>query len=384
MNILKKLILWNYMLAKRLLHKYSIIILLCCIPLMAIAANGLMSGSDAGVLNIALCSEDKDTQAVKIIDGLLAEKSIIRYQEAESVEAALKMLENFKVDAVWHFHNDFDTKAEEYVNAKKGKPFMTVYEREETIPLRLSREKLYGAVIERFSYFIYKDFMYEELVSESKVSPAALERFYDETERMDRIVEISSLESKGKASQNYLTAPIRGLLSLLIILCGIAAAMYYLKDVEDGKYDWLPRRKHIIPAFAQCLSAIAMSSVAVFVALMCMDVHVNVFTELLSILLFAISATGFCLVLCMLYKKPGNLGATIPAMIIAMLILSPIFFNMIALKPIRLMLPTHYYLNSIYEPKYYLYFMIYIFAVYGVALLLNLVLRSKADKPDTL
>ena len=79
----------------------------------------------------------------------------------------------------------------------------------------------------------------------------------------------------------------------------------------------------------------------------------------------------------MLFKKSGNLGAAIPAILVVMLAVSPVFITIDMLKPIGMLMPVYYYLNSIYNASYYLYFVYYIIGVYAVAAAINSLLNRR-------
>lgn len=372
----KKLSLWYLMLTKRLFCKFSFVILLCCIPIMILVTNYAMSG-ESGVLTVMLCSEDKDSGAEEIINSLLNEDSVILFKYSDNPQSAIDEVKQHKADAVWCFEDDFSQKITAYATHKSTQPIVKVYEREDSIPLQLSKEKLYGAIYSSFSYEVYKNFVYSELVDVNQLSEKELEAYFNGTKTRDDIVE---LEKREVASTNknagYLLAPLRGIMALLVVLCGLAAAMYYLKDKREGKFDWMPYSKRIIPAFAQCLAAVVPAGVAVLASIYIGGIARDVISEFISMLLFVTAVSGFCLVMCIIFKSSGKLAASIPAMIVIMLAFSPVFFNLNMLKPLSLMLPTYHYLMAVYSGAY-TEFLIYIVCVYGFALLLNRILNRK-------
>ena len=361
----KKLSLWYLMLTKRLFCKFSFVILLCCIPIMILVTNYAMSG-ESGVLTVMLCSEDKYSGAEEIINSLLNEDSVILFKYSDNPQSAIDEVKQHKADAVWCFEDDFSKKITAYATHKSTQPIVKVYEREDSIPLQLSKEKLYGAIYSSFSYEVYKNFVYSELVDVNQLSEKELEAYFNGTKTRDYIVE---LEKREVASTNknagYLLAPLRGIMALLVVLCGLAAAMYYLKDKREGKFDWMPYSKRIIPAFAQCLAAVVPAGVAVLASIYIGGIARDVISEFISMLLFVTAVSGFCLVMCIIFKSSG-----------IMLAFSPVFFNLNMLKPLSLMLPTYHYLMAVYSGAY-TEFLIYIVCVYGFALLLNRILNRK-------
>ena len=139
----------------------------------------------------------------------------------------------------------------------------------------------------------------------------------------------------------------------------------------------MSERKKIIPAFAHCLAALVPGAIAVLLAIGFTHISVGFARELLSMLLFVIASSGFCLVMCMLFKNPGNLGAAIPAILVVMLAVSPVFITIDMLKPVGMLFPTYYYLNSVYNSGYCLYFVYYIIGVYAVAAAINSLLNRR-------
>lgn len=372
---IKKILLWYCMLTKRLFHKLSFIVLLCCIPIMVLATNAAMTG-ESGVLTIFLYTEDGNPGADEVIDKLLKSNSVILFKKTNDFDDALNQVKQHEADAVWCFENSFDERMEKYAKHESIEPLVKIYEREETIPLQLSKEKLYGAIYNKFSYNVYENFVYTRLLDESQISEEELEMYYERSEGGSEVVEFENMNKSGE-SASYLMTPLRGILSLLIILCGLAAAMYFLKDKNDGKFDWLPAEKRIVPAFAQCLSAIVPAAVAVVVAIVFTDISVGIFREIVSMLLFMVASTGFCLLMSLVFRSSGKLGAAVPAILIVMLAVSPIFLNLQMLKPVSILTPSYYYLKSVYNTGFYLYFIAYIICVYGVAMGFNFLFKNK-------
>lgn len=364
--------IWYLMFLKRLLCKISFIVLLCLIPVITLLGNTSMS-EDSGVLTIALSAEDDDELSMKIINKLTEKDSILLFKKYS--DNAVTAVEKHEADAAWIFKSDLSERIDKYTSKKSLAPFVDIYEREDSTPLKISHEVLYEALYESISYSLYGNYVKKELVP--NISEDELQKFYD-SERLNDIIKITQLNSpESKKVSNYLTAPLRGFLALLIVLCALAAAMYFLEDNSCGKYDKLPCKKRIIPAFALCLASVTLSSAAVFAALSISGIASNFARELLTLVLFDFSAVGFALFFCTVFRSPAKLGACIPGIIIVMLVLSPIFFNFQILKPIRLLLPTFYYIYSVKDTAYIFYMIIYIISVYTAVFTINSVVKHR-------
>jgi len=363
--IIKKYFLWFYMFAKRLILRWSFVVILCLIPLLIWGANAAMKG-ESGILTIYLCADENNSAANDVIDNIQNGKSSILFKRSCSIDESLKALEQKKADAVWYFEDDFSEKLDKYASGKTKKPVVKVFEREDTIPLRLSRERLYGGIFGKFAYSVYRNFVYSEYFTEDEVPEEIIKKYPGQRGGDKELVVMETLgESSAQTdSKAYLVMPIRGLLALLTVLCGFASVMVFLGDKKSGKFDWLTPRKQILPGFAQCLAGVILSAVAVFVALFVSGIWTTFLKETVSMILFVLAVTGFCLNLCMIFKSPSKFGALIPAFIIVMLALSPIFFDINILNGVKCILPTHYYLYSLYDPSYIKGFLCYIPCVY--------------------
>lgn len=377
MKSLKKYFIWYYMLSKRLLKKKSFIILLCIIPIIIPLVNMAMS-QDSGILKIVLCNDGNTDTSAKIIDSLINDDGVILYSVADSRRSATKDVISGKADAAWIFSPDIDEGIENYNTDNINQPLIDIIQREDSIQLKLSKELLYSALFETLSRSLYKNFVYANIVSEDILSSEEIDRYYDNMDKPDNIIQLERLDSGPvKTQSNYLSVPLRGLLSLFVVFATLAAVMYFLKDQSENKYSWMPVKKRLAPAFASCLSASCFSAIAVFIALNFSNISVGFMRELISMILFVIASTAFGLLLCIIFKSYGKLGASIPGMIIIMLILSPIFFDVRFLKPIKMMLPTYYYLYSISDSTYLLYMVLYSIIMFMVCILLNQLLSNK-------
>lgn len=378
MTRIRKYFIWFFMLSKRLLRQWSFVILLCMIPVV-IPLTSIAMSQESGILHIVLCNEGYDDKATEIIDSLMNYDGVVMFSLTDSREEAEKAVAESNADAAWVFSENYSENLDTYVSRKIGKPCVEIIERETNVSLSIAKEMLFGAMYEELSYSIYKNFVYSEMVSQTEVDESEVRRYYDELQRKGDIVEIERLNNKGEDGDkaNYLTSPMRGILALMIVLCTLAAVMLFLREQAQGRFDWLPVRKRLAPAIASCLSASCLSSLAVFISIQFSNISEGFINELIPIILYAIATAGFCVVLSVVFRSPGKVGAMIPGIIIIMLALSPIFFNIKILKPVRLMLPTHYYLYSIYDNTCCLYGILYCIAVYSVVFLLNWVLSNR-------
>ncbi len=366
-----------FLFCKRLLRKSAFLILLLLIPITALVMKTNLS-DNGSVLRIGLCSENSAV-GNKIIENLTnGKKSIIGFEVySTEVEARNAVIEN-KVDGAWIFPENLEKQISLNVKIGIAKPIVKVIERESTVPLRLSHELLFGELHPYISYSNYVTFTQKRYGGATDVDEEELKYYYDNA-NIDQVIEIYKLgdEKTAKISTDFLTLPLRGMLSLIIVLCGIASVMYFLIDKSDGRFDRIPPIRRIVPAFCSCLAATLISGIAVIVSLGIMGSPIGLIYEICLMLLYIFCVCGFCMFLAVLFSKASLLGAFIPFIMIIMLVQCPIFFNMDSSRPLGFLLPPSYYLYAVYDVKYILYMAIYAVCSFAGSFVLNYLINAK-------
>lgn len=349
------------------------------IPILIPIARVAMT-QESGMLTVALCSEDPENATVnEIIDSLVKDESILRFCVYSSPEEAQTAVKKQKADVAWIFSENFEKKIDDYLKKESTKPFITTFIRENTIPIQLANEKLFAAVYPHISYEIYDRFVTENIAEDKGITEKTVKKYYDDMQNNGSLIKMKKLDSDESVDEdkNYLLAPMRGMLALIIMFCGFAGAMYFLRDQAEGKYDWLSYKKRMAPAFGSCLAAISISAIAVLAALFISGMAAGGIREIPAMIMYVFCAAGFCLILCTLFRTAGKLGATIPFFMIIMLVVCPIFFSVNFGEKIRLLFPVYYYLRAVYDGVYLIYMLLYSLITYSMAYLLNLLLNVK-------
>ncbi len=375
MNKLKKSFITLLLLNKRLLKKTSFILVLCVIPIITLAMT-MLAHEQSGILHILLYAEDKnDVTASEIINDILEKESVILFEKCEDVEKAYNDVKTGNADAVWIFNDNLQQKIDKFsLDRREKNAFVTVIERETNVTLQLSHEELYGAVFPYISYSIFEDFLSTEVFTTDEITEEQVKYYYDTAVGGNNLVDFERArgDSTVENPANYLTAPLRGLLSLVVTLCGLAAVMYHQSDKENKIFDWLPKHKHIRYGFFTCFSAVFDSTVFIVIALIISNLFTGI-REVLSAIVFVFAATAFCMLIGFITRKASVTGSITPFLMICMLVLSPIFFNLGTLQRLQMLFPTYYYLSSIYSPVYILYMAFYAVAVLSGVFILNYV-----------
>lgn len=350
---MKKVILYYGLLSKRFFKKASFVILLLSIPLLT-AGLRIVSHQDSGMLKIILCAEDGDALTKDVMGTLMKEKTVLQFTVMDNAEEAREAVRNNQADAAWIFAEEFQEKLDFYsmYGYSENVPVLVV-EREDTIPLQLSKIKLFGVLYPHVAYSAYQHFAKEELLPQEDISDEALLKAYEISSQEGSLFNLAYMDfTEGADSQNYITAPLRGLLSLMILLCGFAAAMFFYQDEEQGMFDGISLHKRHTRLYFYELAAMAPAAFVSLAALFITGNTEQTGWECLIMAVFLLDCTLFCSLLKRILHSSKIMGAVIPLLLLGMLVLCPIFFSYRGLRMIQILLPPYYYLNAVHNTGY--------------------------------
>ena len=361
---MRRLVVWYYLLNKRLFKKYSFILILCLVPFL-VGAMRMAIQDDSGVMRLALClTNEEDQISAKIVDSLMSEEGLLKYTLCTTEEEARELLIDYKVDAVWLFPENLKKDLQNAAQNKKIQPVITVIEREDNIALLLTREVLCKELYSFFSYEAYVDFIRDDIGLE-EVSTEELQEAYNQTLVDGSLFQMEYLDGEQAEEISYLLAPIRGILSLWLVLCGFTASMYFIQDERNGVYARIPIRNRLLLAFA--VQAVLLSDAIIVLLFACKVAGIITvwYREILSAVLFAGCTMVFCNVVRLLCRTMERLGSCIPILLMGMLVLCPVFLDMKKWRAIQYLLPPYYYLKSIHS-MYYINGMVIYIAVMAI------------------
>lgn len=345
MKQIRRFFLWYGLLSKRLLRRPAYLAVLLLVPLFA-AAISLFAQQESGVVTVALVLRNpNDRAACAAVERLTEGNSILRCLEFEDEDEARDAVRTGKADAAWIFDENFGKKLERF--AQRGHASaLTVVEREENVFLMLAREKLFAAVYPETSYAIFSDYLATELGAQ-ELGRATLRQYYASGTTREHILRFETAEGgEADTGGSYLTAPLRGMMALLLVLCGLASGLYTYREERGESYVWLPARsRRWLPVLSH-LTAILPPAVAALAAMALSGVAVGLGRELLLMLLYLPAAALFCELLRCLCPAEAHYGALIPVLTLAMLVFCPVFLDLDLLRPLRWLLPPYWYLRA--------------------------------------
>lgn len=378
---MKRLFKWFLLLNKRLYKKISFGLILLLIPVLVFTYSNIAK-EDSGVLTIALAQEGDDAMASGVINDLTAQKSIIRFMECESPEAAQELVEKGKVDAAWIFPEEMESKVYEFVaRGKFKKAFIQVIEGESNVPVALAREKLSGAMYANCSKALYLSYIRSNVPELSEKTDEELLVHYDAISVNGDFFQFDFMESSQAAQEaqdtNYLLTPVRGLLAVVTVLSGLATAMYYVSDDRAGTFSWIPERRKAFVEFGCQMICVLNVTVVILIALSLSGLAVSLGREVLILLLYAVCTSLFCMTVRRICGGLAALGTVLPLLIVVMLVVCPVFFDLGKLRLVQYLFPPTYYINAQYSNHFLLLMGIYSCALLTVYYLIGKLLHRR-------
>lgn len=355
---MKKALRWFLMLSKRLYKKPTFVTLLLLLPIL-IFGYSAAAREDSGIVTIALAMEDSgDSLACGIVQELTAGSPLIRFISCETPERAETLVASGKADGAWIFPADTAGKISRFLTDRS--PIVRVVQREENAILRLAREKLNGTIYRCCAQPLYLDYIRQNAPGLASLSDEHLLHYFDGILGNEVLFQFSTVGGKQQtAPASYLLSPLRGLLAVMIVLCGMAAAMYFIQDVQSGTFSRIP--KSAMPALELGCQAAALLSVgAVSLGSLALCGLWEAWgREIAVMLLYCLCTAAFCMLLRRLCGSMALMAGLLPVLAAGLLVVCPVFFDIAGLRLLQYLFPPTYYIQAIYSDRYLLLMPLY-------------------------
>lgn len=346
---MKKFFVWFYYLSKRQFKNIFFLLILLLLPMIGLYANKAAS-SFSVTISIGIYDDDKSIVSSQFISHLKTESTnsiveFVEYKDSDSLESAV--LEG-KVQCGYTLEKGFEKKL---TNSQYSK-LITVSKKPEGSIAALSNELMFSKLFKDLGYYtMIKDLDNSNVftnVSDEELN--TLKSNYYSIMDSDRTFHFNYSTSNGVfiASGNmdahaYIETPARGIIAIFIFISGLAGGFTYLKD----KKNLFGRTLHVcdimIPVFFSTISG--------GICLLACGIFRNIFSEISTLILYAIIVTLFVYILTIVLKHPTIYCSTIPIFSLGSIVCCPVFFNLANILPFMkavqmFFIPTYYFLVS--------------------------------------
>lgn len=364
MKRLKTGLTWLWLLTKRLYRRPAFVVLLLAIPALTLGYASL-STEDSGMLTVAVAQEGVAVPDEALLNQLQAHTQLLFYRPCASPEEAETLVAAGKADTAWLFPKDLEQSVAKFVENPSSGPFIRVLVREDSVMLRLARERLSGTTFPAIARQVFLAFVRRLTPELTHLSDAALLERYDRVEMADNLFAFDEAFAQ-VTDTHYLLSPLRGLLGLVILLCSLATAIYHLRDIQAGTFCRLGLRWRWTAELAGQLVAVLHVAAAGAVCLSLAGLSGGMGQELALWLCYSLCCAAFSMAVRRLLGSLRLLAAVLPAMTVVMLVACPVFFNLNALLAVRYWFPPTYYIYAANQPEYLLHALAYTLICFGV------------------
>jgi len=342
---------WLLLIQKRLFKKISFAVILLLVPLIAVSL-AYIASLDSGTVTVALVNEGNGETAEGVINGLLEGGGIIRYKRYATENDALYAMEHGRVDCMWLFSEDFEQRLCDFAHNIET-PVMKLYEREDTVMLKLSSEMLYAEIFPEISREIYLRFTQND-INTPDADEAELLAMYEKKLEAGNFIAFETVDGAPDEAKSYLLSPIKGLLCVVILISSFAAAIYNQEDEKRGVYARMKPARRIVPLMLNALVGALDCGAIAFVSCVAVGLTENALLELASMLMYIVLCASFAGCIGAILYKPEYIGGALPFVSICALLFSPVFFAA-DVTAVKYLIPVTYYVNSLQTPIFMLY-----------------------------
>ena len=356
---MKKILTWILLFQKRILKKPMFQITILLIPILLFLLFTFNKSSDS-LVRVALISGNDEYSQNFVKDLLDSSNHVISYYQCYDESQMRKDVLTGKAECGYIMPDDMPRKIAQF-SSKKKQGIITAIVKKESISTKIVNEIIYGRLFSERAYPVLKDFINEK--QPDRLTPAEDEKMYDAFSKY--LIEPlmfsfeyadgskNDLLNNDDSSHNYYMLPVRGILSVLILISSMSGVLMLSND--DRKNTWGFIRLSKRPAFNYFYIFMSILPIAIcsLAAIFITGISTNVLNEIRLMVLYTLLLTGFSSLLKALIKNIYVLCSLIPVTVLLSLIICPVFIDIGSIVPqtrfVRLFLPTNYYLDSIYS-----------------------------------
>ena len=356
---MKKILTWILLFQKRILKKPMFQITILLIPILLFLLFTFNKSSDS-LVRVALISGNDEYSQNFVKDLLDSSNHVISYYQCYDESQMRKDVLTGKAECGYIMPDDMPRKIAQF-SSKKKQGIITAIVKKESISTKIVNEIIYGRLFSERAYPVLKDFINEK--QPDRLTSAEDEKMYDAFSKY--LIEPlmfsfeyadgskNDLLNNDDSSHNYYMLPVRGILSVLILVSSMSGVLMLSND--DRKNTWGFIRLSKRPAFNYFYIFMSILPIAIcsLAAIFITGISTNVLNEIRLMVLYTLLLTGFSSLLKALIKNIYVLCSLIPVTVLLSLIICPVFIDIGSIVPqsrfVRLFLPTNYYLDSIYS-----------------------------------
>lgn len=362
--LMKKAITWFILFQKRILRKPMFLVTIFLIPILLVVLNLLAADSNS-LIKVGLYTEADKGSSAKFVRELVESSSdVISFYICEDEGTLRNDISLGDTDCGYIIPPDIKMEVENYYTGISEKlPFknglIKVLTSDSSISVKVVNEVVLGKMFSKAAYSVLEDYVREK-------KPGSIDRpgevdklkgFFDSNhnEHLMFVFEYADgSENKllNRNDNNYYMMPVRGMLSVLILVTAMSSVIMLNIDDKNGTWSWIKLSKRPAFNYMYILLSVFLVSVCSLIAIFFTKLSTNVFHEIFIMFLYVMLVSGFANLIRVLVKNIYIYCSVIPLIVLLSLVICPVFIDFgevfYPIKVFRNVLPTSYYLESVY------------------------------------
>lgn len=334
------------LLSKRLLKQPGYIFMLALVPIFVLLLR--TAGEDGGQLaTIGVFAEkDADPVAKALYEELTVNSTVFSFVGYEDEESLIEAVKDDTLVEGWVIPARLSDSLSQFANKGKTDAPVRIIYREGGVSHMLIKEVLNGKIFRYLAPEILRAYISSSENCDMAVEDELSELLYARVPDTRLFVMGFADNTVSSEDDNVILMPVRGILAVWLMICSIAATLFYIKDEENGVFTWWSKKYRFFHAFGYYLSAIVPAMAVYFLGLWMGGLLTNPIREILNLFVYGVAVIILGNIIRINLKTVKTVGIATPVIIMLMTLLSPVFVDFKRAGVFRLLIPSYYYLQS--------------------------------------
>ena len=358
---LKEIRVIALLLSKRLFKRPLFLVVLFLMPVSVLFLSGIQSRDDA-VVRIALYSPAYSTgeggvSSASLTNELLElSNATMKFYTCETEDALREDVQSGRASCGYLLPEDMQQGVEEY--ARNHTAFIHAVRGKDELATRLVDEILLSRLYRPLAFQLLTDYLTGK--TKQPINTRLLTESFESHSSNELLFSFEYADGSNHSllndeNANYMMLPIRGIVSVLVLLACMSGGLLWYGDRENKLLALLSRSKSIycgwFALFLPCLYAGAIGVITIKIT----GSAESLMKEFAVMFVYVFACTGMVRFLCHICIRREAFLAAIPVFMIASLLLCPVFMNAETFLPplgwIGRLLPGYHYLYALHNGR---------------------------------
>lgn len=349
-----------WLLIKRMLMKPSYVIMLILIPVFVFTLSALAK-DEPGIFSVGVVAAN-DEFSTEFVQRLLEDKGNLQILIYKSKNEAKAAVEREEIAQAWIIPNDFDESFEKIALGKKPKKTIEVLVTEDNVSHMIAREILLSKLYPYMACEVYDEFMQEHffdaldekpvaknLIQKSQEQRELARTSYESYELKQPLFQMQYVNLDKKENKNVILAPMRGIFSLWLLICGLLINMYYILDTKNGLFIYWKNYFVLGRTFFYYLCGMLLPSIVTLMGLRMLGLFTTFSNEMILLLSYDLAIIIISNIFRKIFPSHRIMSFIIPVIAIFSAVFTPVFININIFRGISRFFAGYYYLNGVHD-----------------------------------